>query len=143
MLYALLCRIYVFLSMSVGSPSAPGISVTLRDFASGSVNVQLTPPVYGRECLSEYVVEYDESYSYRMTGTRTSAVISNLDLCFQGHNFTAFGVTPGVPNGTRSISVNFGHGKYTFYVYTSLICTIHYRLLSICSQSCTNHYCYS
>ena len=141
MLYALLCRIYVFLSMSVGSPSAPGISVTLRDFASGSVNVQLTPPVYGRECLSEYVVEYDESY--RMNVTRTSAVISNLDLCFQRHSFTAFGVTPGVPNGARSISVNFGHGKYTFYVYTNIICTIHYRLLSICSQSCTYHYCYS
>jgi len=105
------CRIYVFLSMSVGSPSAPGISVTLRDFASGSVNVQLTPPVYGRECLSEYVVEYDESY--RMIVARTSAVISNLDLCFQGHNFTAFGVTPRVPNGTRSISVNFSHGKCT------------------------------
>ena len=108
MLYALLCRIYVFLSMSVGSPSAPGISVTLRDFASGSVNVQLTPPVYGRECLSEYIVVYDDFP--RTIGTNTSTVISNLDLCFQGHNFTAFGATPGVPNGTRSISVSFGPG---------------------------------
>ena len=111
MLYALLRRIYIFLSISVGSPSAPGISVTLRDFATGSVNVQLTPPVYGRECVSEYIVEYDKSY--RMIGTRTSTVISNLDFCFRGHNFTAYGYTPGVPNGTRSISVNFGHGKCT------------------------------
>jgi len=117
MLYALLRRIFVFLSMSVGSPSAPGITVTLENITA--VNIVLTPPEYGAECLSEYIVEYDQ-FS-RNIGTSTSTVISNLDLCFQGHNFTAFGVTPEVPNGTRSISVNFGHGKYTFYVYTSLI----------------------
>ena len=100
---------------SVGSPSAPGISVTLGDIAAGSVNIQLTPPVYGRECLSEYIVQHDE-FSITI-GTSTSTVISNLDLCFQEHNFSAFGVTPGVPNGTRSILVNLGRGE--------LLCTVH------------------
>ena len=101
--------------MSVGSPSAPEIRVTLGDIATGSVTIQLTPPFYGRECISNYTVEYNE-YS-RGIGTNTSTVISNLDLCFEVYSFTAFAATPGVPNGTRSNSVNLGHGK--------LLCTMH------------------
>jgi len=100
---------FLIVCFPVGSPSAPGISVTLEDIAAGSVNVQLTPPVYGRECLSEYIVQHDE-FSITI-GTSTSTVISNLDLCFQEHSFTAFGVAPGVPNGTRSVSVSRGSGK--------------------------------
>jgi len=88
----------------IGSPSAPGITVTLENITA--VSITLTPPEYGTECLSEYVIEYDEFST--SIGTSTSTVISDLDLCFRNHIFTAFGVTPGVPNGTRSVPVSRG-----------------------------------
>jgi len=81
-----------------GSSSAPEIQVSIE--IPRSVNVQLIPPVYGAECISGYTIVYNGNHSTFVTGTSTT--INNLDPCFQGYNFTAFGVTPGVPNGSSS-----------------------------------------
>ena len=92
------------------------MTVTLENITA--VNIVLTPPEYGAECLSEYIVEYDQ-FS-RNIGTSTSTVISNLNLCLREHSFTAFGVTPGVPNGTRSVSVSRGSGK----LFCVMVCVL-------------------
>ena len=97
---------HVFFHVSA-DPSAPGISVT--QISLTAANIELTPPLVGTECLSGYRVEYDGVS--RSTGTSTSVVIRDLELCFKEYHFTAFGVTPGHLNGTRSRSMSLGSGK--------------------------------
>jgi len=82
----------------IGSSSAPEVQASIE--IPESVNIQLIPPVYGAECVSGYTIVYNGNHSTFVTGTSTT--INNLDPCFQGYNFTAFGVTPGVPNGSSS-----------------------------------------
>jgi len=104
-----------------GSSSAPEVQVSIE--IPRSVNIQLIPPVYGAECISGYTIVYNGNHSTYVTGTSTT--IDNLDPCFQVYNFTAFGVTPGVPNGSSSEPpVVIGSGKFTNMLQHSVVSLI-------------------
>ena len=82
--------------------------IEISSTALTCVNVTVTPPIYGRECVDGYIIMYNSSFhSHEMDIKGESSVeICHPSLCQALTTFTACAVETGVEPGNCSSSVS-------------------------------------